>query len=448
VKLLHAREVKETNYNMVKHQEIIDRITSMLFKPGELQFKVDSSLSILIRRSIAQYCGYRYWNPSIFNIILRNIVSLFLIPFYIIYLYIKNIKLIRRDIITSSQIDNILICQPTSNIFTVPFNKIYPKNSRIIDGPLQKIRSKDIMFLVAIIRRYVKILFYPELMLRTIRRIAQYSANIEKYNCKIIVVMSAEGSPWSSVLTAYCRSRDVKHVQIMHGIRFYSSQMAFAEFDDYYVWGEYHINVFKKMNVNAHRFIVVGNPIHQDIYQEIERIKDNKISKVILICFDYPIMIEDDMFSLAKELVMKVEETHWDIVFRPHPRYIKESLEFLEKLQYYCSTKITTDNPLTITLRDSIKKADVVVSSYSNALMDAWIAGRKCIYIHNDRIPLQEFHYSKNIKIFHKGDDVNSFLLSPIISDTTEHDLKKRYSYNYNLASMPRCYEYLDCNDI
>lgn len=436
--ILYAGETREIDYNIEIQEGLISRISSKYFKQNELQYSFSSSLEILIRRSIAQYCGSKYWNPSVFNVILRYTACLFILPLYIVYLYSKSIKFQNRGVVTPEQFDNILISETSSNIFMNFFYKIYPERSMVINGSLQQLRFRDIMFVIEIVKRCRNILLYPELILRSIRRIAQYSSTIERYNCKIIVAISSEGSPWSSILTAYCRSEGVRHVQIMHGIRFYSSQMAFAEFDDYYVWGEYHCDVFKKMNVNAQKFIVAGNPTHQIMYSECKRINQSKTRHVALICFDYPIMMLDDMFSLVHEVTEKVLRKGWDVVFRSHPSYIKESLEYFKKLQYYYPNKINSEDPLIINLIDSFKKAEVVVSCYSNALTDAWIAGKKCIYINNDRIPLQEFHFAKNIKIFHKGDDISSFLVSPLINDDKEHVLKNRFSYNYNLISLSK----------
>ncbi|MFC1671516.1 hypothetical protein ACFL01_00120 [Planctomycetota bacterium] len=237
--------------------------------------------------------------------------------------------------------------------------------------------------------------------------------------------------------------KNVKHVQIMHGVRFYSSQMAFAEFDEYYIWGEYHCEEYRKMHVKAQRFIITGSPIHQRIYADSKRSNSHEGKRRLLMCYD-PVMQFDNVFSLVREATEILAELNCEIRFRPHPRFMEESLGYLKKLQENIPVSIGVDDSLSIPFTESVGEAEVVLSCYSNTLTDAWIAGKKCIYIPNDRIPAQEYHRSRNIKIFRPGEDMSDFVLSPIVDDEDEWILKNRYSCNFDLAAVSKPTE-ADC---
>jgi len=175
--------------------------------------------------------------------------------------------------------------------------------------------------------------------------------------------------------------------------------------------------------------------MHQMFYKEISgsNIKNNKHS--LLICFDYPIMLLDNMLLTICE-IMRQLDSKWEIRFRPHPLYVEKSIIFLQQIENGVSKNIVIDYPQKVSLLDSIKNSDIILGCYTNALSDAWIAGKKCIYIDNSRVPLQEFHYSKNIKIYRKGDDIREFLQTPQIQDYNEWNLKNRFSYNFNLKCV------------
>lgn len=431
IRYFETPEFNGFTFNTAAHQKIISDIESKLFEIGDLQLGGMSTLSIMIRRSIGQFLGYKYWNSSTVDSLLRNTTSIVLIPGSITYYFLKR-YLKRNPKGNSKRLAAVLISDISGDLHVHPFKNAYPDGSIVVKGNEWQLTWKDIIFIANLITCYYKIIFYPELVMRVIRRIAQYSFIVEEMNCATIVNMSAEGSPWSSILTAYCRMHNVEHTQIMHGIRLFSSQMAFAEFDKYFIWGELHFEEFKKMHVRANRFIIIGNSIHKQIHREISMDRCLRPHKKLLICFDYPIMTLDQMTFQISDVIKQFEKYEWEIGFRPHPRYTKEALSFLSELKDNITSEIDVDNPNEISLLNSIRNSGVILSCYSDALTDAWIAGKKCICIYSPRILLQEYHLSKNIKTFSAGDDLTDFILSPIAKDNEEWILKNRFSYNFD----------------
>lgn len=73
----------------------------------------------------------------------------------------------------------------------------------------------DICFLLHVFLRYP---LYCYFLLKVTIKVAGYSFMITKYQSKAIVVHN-EYSFTSSILTAYCETRNVLHINVMHGER-------------------------------------------------------------------------------------------------------------------------------------------------------------------------------------------------------------------------------------
>lgn len=414
------------NFDRVENQKVISEIEKSLFQTGELKNDGLSPISALIRRTLAQFLGQKYWIASIWIYITRNIISVFALPFCILLPIIKgtvNLEILGKkervaEVVSFLEVE---FCRSF-------LEEIFPNGYLIASSHNKKLDLKDIRFIFKVFKNCKRYLLYPELLCRVIIRISQYSSIIRQNRPRIISNF-AEGSCWSSILTAYCREFGVKHVNIMHGIRYYSSPMAFAEFDTFYVWGEYYLEQFKMMNVSAKEFIVLGNPIHRKLYRIVSN-KSPKQSHRLIIMYEYSLFQDERLFSLLCAVIAQIN-AEWEIACRLHYQEIKRSFRFVEKLRHKLQREIIIEDPAQVLFENSIKKCDVVVGCYTNALTDAWIAGKKCIYLHipdGNKIPLQEYHQSKNIKNFCEGDSIQEFLNSPTSEDESELILKNRFS--------------------
>lgn len=213
----------------------------------------------------------------------------------------------------------------------------------------------------------------------------------------------------------------------MHGIRYYSSCMAFPEFDYYHVWGEYHLEQLKMMHASAGKFIISGNPIHR-AFRRRSAAKE-KSSRSLLIMFEYLLYENKELLSLVSGIVSKFEPANV-VAVRSHYQEMELSSLFIRELESRTKRKFIVDDPSEISLEDSIFKSEMIAGCYTNALTDAWIAGKKCVYINSPdgRIPLQEYHGSANIMVYASGADISRFLASPVIEDEKELYLKNRFS--------------------
>lgn len=413
----------EINYNQEENQRVICKIKKELFQPGEIKSNGRSPFSVLIRRTLAQYLGQKYWISFKWAYILRSLLSMFVLPFSILLLT-RGLKKPRTYAEINGEVS--VVAFLGVEFYKFFLDELFPDGYTIARFYNMGLNFKDIRFIFKILRMCPRYLIYPELILRVIIRIAQYSYVINKYHPQIIANF-AEGSCWSSVLTAYCRELKIKHVNIMHGVRYFSSSMAFTEFDTFYVWGEYHLEQFKKMYTSAKEFIIFGNPIHKRLHRIISNSKFS--TKRLLIMCEYS-LLEKNLFSLLCSLIEQIP-LDWEIACRFHYQEITRSVLFVKRLERKTYRKIIEEDPRIISLEDSIKRAKIVVGYFTNALTDAWIAGRKCIYLHlpqDNKIPLREYHQSPNIIIFSPGDDIRKFLDEPVYENEREQRLKERFS--------------------
>lgn len=426
IEKLWGMESIEINFNREENHKVILRIEKTLFQHGELKNDGTSSFPTLIRRTLAQFLGQKYWIAAEWIYIIRYLFSIFALPFSILVPLIRGMRNLRLPSKKKTDVVSFLEVEFCRSFL----DEIFPDGYTLASSYNMELNPKDIRFILKILRTCPGYLIYPELLWRVIIRIAQYSYVINQHHPEIISNF-AEGSCWSSVLTGYCRELGIKHVNIMHGLRYFSSSMAFPEFDTFYVWGEYHLKQFKMMNASAREFIISGNPIHR----RLRKIVLNTIPKQprrLLIVYEFVLLADRRFFSLMCDIISQIG-TEWAIVCRLHYQDIKHSLRFVEELEHKLQRKIIIEHPSKVSFEDSIRKAGIVVGCYTNALTDAWIAGKKCVYLHlpeEDIIPLQEYHRSKNIKIFCKGDKIQDFLNTQVFEGESESALKNRFSKN------------------
>ena len=145
-------------------------------------------------------------------------------------------------------------------------NKYDTIESNPVEGTL--LTEKDKKFIKKIIYRYP---FSWQFILKCLIKIGRYSFAIEEYSPEAIAVC-AEYSFTSSVLTAYCKQRNIKHIDVMHGEKMYYMRDSFFKFDECYIWDEYYGKVLTSMKADRNQF-VVEVPASLKFDEELPRIQ-------------------------------------------------------------------------------------------------------------------------------------------------------------------------------
>lgn len=166
-------------------------------------------------------------------------------------------------------------------------------------------------------RRFIRQLFlrYPfswHLLLKCIIKIGYYRNLIEAHKPSAIVVCG-EYSFTSSILTAYCNAMGIKHIDVMHGEKYYYMRDSFFHFDRCYVWDEYYKKLFLSLRAENTQFIV-NTP--RSMYFSKMKVVEKTVD------YTYYLGAEDceTLLNIAK-IMINLKEKGNHVVVRAHPRY-------------------------------------------------------------------------------------------------------------------------------
>lgn len=218
-----------------------------------------------------------------------------------------------------------------------------------------KLNKKDLGFILSIIKKHPFSFFFIH---RIIFKISIYRYFINAYHPKAIAINS-EYSSTSSVMTQYCESQGIKHINIMHGEKLLFIRDSFFRFTECYVWDEYYIGLFKKLRAAEDQF-VIDKP--QSLFF------DKKEHKGSIPYCDYKyILFENEKLKQISDSVKKLQGKGYKVMVRPHPSYTD-----MEKLNKYFNQEDLEDT--NIAIADSVVNSGHVISLVSTVLLQAYFS--------------------------------------------------------------------------
>lgn len=213
--------------------------------------------------------------------------------------------------------------------------------------------SDDKIFLKKIVARYC---FSWHFILKCVIKIGKYRYAIEKYSPEAIVVCG-EYSFTSSVLTAYCREKKIKHIDVMHGEKLYYMRDSFFRFDECYIWDNYYKALFMSLYADENQFIV---EVPASLKFDGNLIKTN--------IYDYTYYLgaetEEILYRISSAL-KKLYMCEKKISIRPHPRY--SNVETVKKIFPFANV----ENVNIVSIESSLLQTRVAISLYSTVLNQA-----------------------------------------------------------------------------
>lgn len=299
-----------------------------------------------IERSYFQYKCQMKFNGKMITFLL-NIVSFPLAIFYLVR-YRTTVKVKKSD-----KRDCVFLRDGLPlNVLPNSLKKEYPNiESNPEDGFL--LTAKDKKFIKKIITRYGLSWHF---ILKCIIKIGKYSYAIEKYFPNAIVVC-AEYSFTSSVLTLYCRERKIKHIDVMHGEKLYYMRDSFFRFDECYIWDEHYKRILTSLKAEKNQFVVEVPP---SLKFNIELIKTN--------IYDYTYYLgaeTETVLNRISEILNVLYKKGSKISVRPHPRYSNQVL--VRKLFSFANV----ENVHEISIEQSLLQTKAAISLYSTVLNQA-----------------------------------------------------------------------------
>lgn len=220
-----------------------------------------------------------------------------------------------------------------------------------IEGAL--LTGKDKKFIREIICRYP---FSWQFILKCLIKIGRYSFVIEEYSPEAIVVC-AEYSFTSSALTAYCKRKNIKHIDVMHGEKMYYMRDSFFKFDECYIWDEYYKKVLVSMKADKSQFVV---EVPDSLKFDGELIRTQK--------YDYTYYLGAESEEVLKKISKILEQLYKSgkkISIRPHPRY--SNIDFVKKIFAFANVEDIEK----ISIEQSLLQPGAAISLYSTVLNQA-----------------------------------------------------------------------------
>ena len=327
----------------------IEKKSDSLFKyPIEKQEKYIKKLGVPkdeFERSYFQYrCQMKFYGP--FLRILLNVMAL---PLSILLLW----KYKRKKIVSEGAHECIFIKNGLpENI--IP-NSLRENASEIlsVEATENYLSKTDASFLRTLFKRYP---FSWMLWLKTIIKLSQYSAAISKYSPKAVISCD-EFSFTSSIMTKYCRTNEIKRINVMHGEKLYFMRDSFVDYDAYYVWDQYYVDLLVSLGARVEQFYV-------ELPESMQIKKQDDIS----IKYDYTYYLADESretLQIIAHMMEKLQKQGKSISVRPHPRYSDRKL--VGELFAFANI----EDCKTVTIEQSLLQTGAAISLFSTVLNQA-----------------------------------------------------------------------------
>lgn len=218
-------------------------------------------------------------------------------------------------------------------------------------------------------------------LLRVVNRVAQYRALIDEYHPGAIAV-TGEYSCCSSLLTEYCHSLGIKHINFMHGEKIYYIRDSFFKFDECYVWNEFYKQLFLMLKAEPNQFIIDVPPLFKNEPNEEKVIYDY--------CYYLAGEKRDQLRKVVKALD-KIAGNGYRVAVRPHPRWTDK--KYLETILQGTKVRIEPDG---IDINDSICSCGKVISLFSTVLFQAYLLNVE--FVIDDFTDIKRFNMVKSAK--------------------------------------------------
>lgn len=310
--------------------------------------KKHQNASDFLKNSLRQYsCHTKYFLKPIW--LGFNLFSIFAIVPLLLVLVLRSLKQV--------------LPRKTKHISL--YSKI-PKDIRekfapvFVKKPMGYLKPRDWNYVL-------QIFFYgrlrPYFLFRSIWKMAVYSELIDTYQPERIWT-TQEMVFESSFLTAYLESQGLEHVNFMHGENYFSIQVAFSGFTEFYVWDEYYANLFRSLKVSAKKFVV---------FSALERTDSPLVQKNILKYYNQDSRNAKRFNLILDNLIAFARQKNCELQVRLHP---------LHKMVYEIEALKSRNIPLednSIDIVDSITESTYVSSEFSSVLYIASLLNRKIV---------------------------------------------------------------------
>ena len=299
-----------------------------------------------LERSYFQYCCQMKFHGNLQHILL-NLAAL---PMSVLYL----LKFSRKNAVAQEcKTDCVFIRYDLpENVVPDSLRQRYPEMQSITTTENSLARD-DTAFLKKIFKRYP---FSWMFWLKMIVKVSQYSDTIKKYTPGTIVSCD-EYSFTSSAMTAYCRSKGIKRINVMHGEKMYFMRDSFMEYDEYYVWDQHYVDLLTELRAEKEQFRV-------ELPESMRLPAQDDIS----ILYDYTYYLgneNEEALQTIANTMRALYDKGQRVCVRPHPRY--SDIKLVRELFPFANI----EDCKAVTIAQSMLQTKAAVSLYSTVLNQA-----------------------------------------------------------------------------
>lgn len=312
----------------------------------------------LLERSVFQYKCQMRGLPFLLRAA-QNLVAVFLIPYYMFKSYTRSN---RKYFNCNGKAAVFLREGITNEIIPDTLKKEYSTLHECSTRGAIILKKKDKRFIYSHVMKYW---YLPFFCLKSIIKIGIYSNVVHTYNPNAIITHN-EYSFTSSLLTAYCRSIEVEHINVMHGEKLYNIRDSFVAYDRYYVWDVHYVNLMVSLRAEYTQFYIeTPQIVCPKVVYQAEKVE-----------YDLTYYLsrgsKKELVAIAS-ILQKLQERGLKVTVRYHPRYTDSSIA--DKLFFNVDIEDSAD----ITIDKSLLKTKSVVAQYSTVLYQASCRGKMVI---------------------------------------------------------------------
>lgn len=205
-------------------------------------------------------------------------------------------------------------------------------------------------------------LFSAFFFFKNLYHVAQLRAIFARWSPEV-VICALEYTFSSSLVTEYCHRFGARTNNVMHGEKLFFVRDAFFGFDEFSVWDQHYVELFRALHGHA-QFQV-------ELPAKFQMTAASQVPSGELPVLKYFLMdhTESQIASLCERL--RGLERRYRVVFRPHPRYTRLAGERLAQLVSPFAIE-----PPTVSIAESFQGCDFVVSLYSTVLFESLVCGK------------------------------------------------------------------------
>ena len=198
-------------------------------------------------------------------------------------------------------------------------------------------------------------------VLKNALKIGTYSYAINNTQDIKAIIASCEYSYTSSILTEYCRYKNVEHINIMHGEIIVELTKTFFAFDRFYVWDKYYVDLCtERMRAPREQFVVaVPECLIFDESKSLEKI-------------EYKYYFQDQNEEQIIEVKKILDKLSKNYMVRSHPIYTEYEI-------VYENFDLTRVEDNSVPIEDSIMEAQNIIAWDSTVLLQAYLNNKNAI---------------------------------------------------------------------